>query len=298
MASKTILFGGSGLSGPVILEQYPDIISVGRKAPPDYIKNQHIPIKDLDDLGVLDSLDFDKVIFLVGNSNHHLINTQATMGLDFNVAPLKKALHYFQNRKIKKFLCFSTILLYDAHGVTPPVAEDQPINPYVNDYVFSKHLSEEVVKFYKDRVPTIVLRLSNIYGPTTLIRPDLIPTLVQNLLLRDRVEVWNKKPIRDFLYLADAAEAIVKLLDTDYTGVINLGSGRPTSVGRIAEILGGFAGKEVFDLGKEVSGPMSFWCDISLLTKLTGWQPKYSMEDGLKITYERMREFFKKEKNV
>ena len=237
MASKTILFGGSGLSGPVILEQYPDIISVGRKAPPDYIKNQHIPIKDL-----------DKVIFLVGNSNHHLINTQATMGLDFNVAPLKKALHYFQNRKIKKFLCFSTILLYDAHGVTPPVAEDQPINPYVNDYVFSKHLSEEVVKFYKDRVPTIVLRLSNIYGPTTLIRPDLIPTLVQNLLLRDRVEVWNKKPIRDFLYLADAAEAIVKLLDTDYTGVINLGSGRPTSVGRIAEILGGFAGKEVSQL--------------------------------------------------
>ena len=71
---KTILFGGSGFQGPIILEKYPDIISVGRSPIPDGLKNQHIQIDSIDDLSALDNLDFDKVIFLIGNSNHHEIN--------------------------------------------------------------------------------------------------------------------------------------------------------------------------------------------------------------------------------
>ena len=291
MNSKTILFGGSGFLGPIILEQYPDIISVGRNAPPDYIKNKHIPIKDLDDLSVLDSLDFDKVIFLIGSSNHHLINARATMGLDYNVTPLIKALFYFQKRKIKKFICFTTILLYDVKKMKPPVDETQPINPYINNYVFSKYLSEEVVKFYKDEVPTIIVRFTNIYGPTKLTRPDLVPTLIQNLLSQNEVDVWNTKPVRDFLYLGDAAEAIIKLIDTDYVGPVNLATGESVSVGRIVKILEELSGKKVKNLERRVSGPMNFQCDISLLKKLTGWEPKHTLEEGLKITYERMKKW-------
>ncbi len=48
MKNKTILFGGSGLLGPVILEKFPDIVSVGRTPPPSYIKNVHISINSLD----------------------------------------------------------------------------------------------------------------------------------------------------------------------------------------------------------------------------------------------------------
>lgn len=290
--SKTILFGGSGFLGPIILEQYPDIISIGRTPPPEYIKNKHFQINNLDDLSILDSLDFDKVIFLIGSSNHHLINNHPTMGLDYNVIPLKKALHYFQKRKLKKFVCFTTILLYDVNKMKIPVDESQLINPYINDYVFSKYLSEEVVKFYKDKVPIIIIRFSNIYGPSKLIRPDLVPTLIQNLLSpKDDVSVWSKKPVRDFLYLSDAAEAIIKLMETDYTGAVNLGTGSSVSIGKIAEILENISGKKIIDLNKEVPGPMNFQCDISLVNKLTGWHPKYSIEEGLSLTYERMKQW-------
>ena len=41
---------------------------------------------------VLDDIKFDKVIFLIGSSNHHEINKKVTMGLDFNVYPIKKIL--------------------------------------------------------------------------------------------------------------------------------------------------------------------------------------------------------------
>lgn len=291
MDSKTLLFGGSGFLGPIILEKYPEMISVGRTPLPPYLKNRHIPLDNLDDLSVLDSLDFDKVIFLIGSSNHHQINTRPAMGLEYNVTPLKKVLFYMQKRKLKKFVCFTTILLYDVKKMTLPVGEAQAIDPYINEYVFSKYLSEEVVRFYADKVPTIVVRFSNIYGPTMLIRPDVVPTLIQKVLSPHEVTVWNMKPVRDFLYLDDAAEAIVKLMDTAYTGVVNLGSGKTVSIGRIAEILEGLSGKKIVDLQKAVPGPMNFQCDISLVTKLTGWVPKHTIEEGLRLTYERMKQW-------
>ena len=104
--SKTILFGGSGFFGPVILNKDKDIISIGRTPPPKEILNEHIYLKSLDDLDKLDKLDFDKVIFLIGSSNHHEINLKPTMGVDFNVYPIQKILDYLKLRKIKKFLSF------------------------------------------------------------------------------------------------------------------------------------------------------------------------------------------------
>ncbi len=289
--NKIILFGGSGFLGPIILEKYPDIISIGRSPIPIYLKNKHIHIDNLDNLSFLDALDFDRVIFLIGSSNHHIINTKSTMGIEYNVLPLKKILFYLKKRKIKKFICFSTILLYDVAKMKLPVDESQLINPYINDYVFSKYLSEELAKFYSKEIPSIVVRFSNIYGPTRLTRPDLVPTLIQQALSPNEVSVWSKKPVRDFLYTPDAADAIVKLLHTDYTGPVNLGTGQSVSVGRIAEIIEELSGKKVKDLNKPVSGPMEFVCDITLVKKLTGWKPTHTIEEGLAKTYETMKQY-------
>lgn len=289
--SKTVLFGGSGFLGPIILEKYPDIISIGRSPLPTQLKNKHKSLSNLDDLAILDSLEFDKVIFLIGSSNHHVINAKPSMGIECNVLPLKKILFYLQKRKIKKFICFSTILLYDTKKMKLPVDETQPVNPYINDYVFSKYLSEELIKFYSDKIPSIVVRFSNIYGPTKLIRPDLIPTLIQKVLSPNKVTVWNIKPVRDFLYTPDAADAIVKLLDTDYIGPINLGTGKSVSVERIVGIIEDLSGKKIKDLNQPVSGPMHFVCDISRVKSLIDWEPKYSIEEGLRETYEIMKQY-------
>ena len=77
--SKTLLFGGSGFFGPIILKKYPKIISVGRSKPPKNVKNKHIHISSLSDLKKLDKIKFDKVIFLIGSSNHHIINNKKIM---------------------------------------------------------------------------------------------------------------------------------------------------------------------------------------------------------------------------
>ena len=292
--TKTLLFGGSGFFGPVILSKDKDIISVGRTKPPKYCQNQHIQIKDLNELYKLDKLDFDKVIFLIGSSNHHEININIDMGIDFNVYPLNKALDYFSKRNLKKFICFTTILLYDQSKLVLPVDENQEINPYVNKYIFSKYLSEQIIKFYQKSVPSIIVRLSNIYGYTELRRPDLVPTIMQDVFEKEKVEIWSDKPKRDFIFTEDAAEAVLKLLKTDFTGTLNLGSGKMSSLKYISEIIEDLSGKKIISKNYDVSGPMEFNTNIEKICNLTGWKPKFDIKEGLEKTFKIMKSYYLK----
>ncbi len=282
----TILFGGSGLLGSIMLRENPDIISVGRTKPLG-LSNTHIHVS-MDDLTVLDTIDFDKVVFFIGNSNHHILNKSCMSGIEYNVIPLKQVLYYLKGRKIKKFMCLTSILLYGNEEKGYPVSETEQIHPYQNEYLFSKYLAEEVVKFYSKEVPIINIRLSNIYGDTHLQRPDLIPTLVLDCITKDDVSVWNDKPIRDFIFASDACDAILKLLDTDYTGNINLGNGEMHSVREVCDILEKLSGKKIKSLDIEVTGVMKFMTDTSLLEKLTLWYPKHTLEEGITKTYNAM----------
>jgi nucleoside-diphosphate-sugar epimerase len=292
--SNTILFGGSGFFGPIILKKDPNIISVGRSAPSLNVSNKHIFIKNLDDFSNLNKLDFDKVIFLIGSSNHHEINKSQTMGIDFNVYPLKKILSFLKSKKIKKFICFTTVLLYDEQNLKFPVNEKNPINPYKNDYIFSKYLSEEVIDFYKDYIPSIIVRLSNIYGYSKLTRPDLVPTIINSILTKKSVSIWNTKPERDFIFAEDAADAVLKLLDSDFCGKVNLGTGKSHSIKEITDIIERLSNKKIISENKLVTGPMKLVIDTSLIKKIIDWQPKFSLEKGLIKTYEITKDLFNK----
>ena len=289
--NKTILLGGSGFLGPVILSKDPNIISVGRSPIDSSLKNKHLKLESLDKLEVLDDVDFNNVIFLIGSSNHHEINNKITMGIDYNVYPLQKILKYLSKRKLNKFICFTSMLLYDQKKLVNPVNEKQIINPYTNDYIFSKFLSEEIVRFYEKKVPSIIIRLSNIYGYTKLIRPDLVPTLMQNVLNNDKVTIWNDKPKREFIFTEDAADAILKLLNTNYTGVVNLGTGEMNSIKAITSEIEKLSGKKIKSLDKPVSGPMELEVDTKLTKKLIDWAPKFTLKQGLKKTYEIMKNY-------
>lgn len=288
---KTILFGGSGFFGPILLKKYPNIISVGRTKPPKGVKNTHINISNLNNLKKLDKIKFDKVIFLVGSSNHHIINKNINIGIKYNFDPMIKIMEYLKNKKIKKFICFTTILLYQNNKPSRKVSEKNKTNPYENNYIFSKHLLEEVVNFYKKNIPSIVVRLSNIYGYSKLKRPDLVPTLMQNVFKKKKIYVWNDKPIRDFIFAEDAADAVVKLMNSKFTGVINLGSGKSNSVKKLTNIISKYSDKKIETLNKKVTGPYKFLTNINLLKKVIKWTPKYSLEKGLLKTYNIMKNY-------
>ena len=287
---NTILFGGSGFFGPIILKKYPNIIYVGRTKPPKDLINKHIHITNLNNLKKLDKINFDKVIFLIGSSNHHIINKNINIGIEYNFNPMIKIMEYLKNKKIKKFICFTTILLYKKKS-NRRVSEKDEINPYENNYIFSKHLLEEVVNFYKNKIPSIIVRLSNIYGYSKLIRPDLVPTLMQKVFKKKKIYVWSDKPIRDFIFAEDAADAVVKLLNSRFTGVINVGSGKSNSVKNLIGIISKYSNKKIETLNNKVTGPYKFLTNINLLKKITKWVPKYTLEKGLYKTFNIMKNY-------
>lgn len=292
LGTDTILFGGSGFLGPYILQNYPGIISVGRNPPPT--SNRHIQVDSLTNLEVLRDVPFDKVIYIIGNTDHHNLEKEhipqgEPTAFDYHVIPLLQTLEQLKQYPIKKFVHFSTILMYDEKQITLPVSEHGPIDPYKNRYVLSKYLAEEACKFYARWMPIINIRLSNIYGPTPLKRFDLIHLLIHQLLDHSRGQVWSTEPERDFIYIEDAAHAIVQLLNTDYTGTLNLGTGTMTPVRGIVEILQEVSGCPITDLNQPVQGPVQFRCDMSTLEKLIDWEPRYTIEEGVKRTYELMK---------
>ena len=290
----TILFGGSGFLGPSILRAYPEIISVGRTVPP--APNRHIAIESLANLDCLKGVPFDKVIYIIGNTDHHNLEKQTIprdepTAFDYHVVPLLQTLEQLKQYPIKKFIHFSTILIYDEKKITLPVSEHAPIDPYKNRYVLSKYLAEEASRFYARWMPIITIRLSNIYGPTPLKRWDLIHVLSGKLIDEGKAQIWSSLPERDFIYVEDAAHAIVKLLSADYAGTLNLGTGTITSIARVIEILEEVSGGEITVLDKPVQGPMKFQCDMSTLRGLIDWTPRHSIEAGIRRTYQAMKSY-------
>lgn len=269
MKSKNIiLIGPSGFLGPAILRKYEKIIAVGRKKPPTYCKNKFILLKNIYNLSKLNNIKIDYVIYLIGNSNHHkLNNSDLIKSLKYNFLPLESALNYFKNRKILKFVCFSGALLYDQKKLKLPCNEKSSLNPYKNNYIFSKFLAEKIVEKYKDIVPIINIRLSNIYGPSTLERPDIVISIMNRLLWCKNAQVYSFKPMRDFIHLDDVADAIIKLLSSDFVGNINLGTGKATSIKRVCDIIQKITKKKITSLNKKMDGPYKYAHDISLLKK-------------------------------
>lgn len=294
MNNKTILIGPTGFLGPSFLKKNPSIIAVGRSGLPDYLDNDYLHIEDDLDFKKLDKLDFDNVIFLIGSSDHHILNASPSMAIEKNVLALSRFLWYLRDtkRSVKKIINFTTMLQYDTKKMTLPCNESQPRNPSVNNYVLSKFVSELITEQHRDIFSIIDVRISNVYGPTKLMRPDIVPSTTWSLLAGIKTSVWTKKPKRDFIYVDDAVEAVIKLLDTDYSGPVNLGSGTLSSVNDICIKLEELSGANILDQNLSVSGHMEFVQDISLIKSLIDWSPKKSLDEGLEITYYKMKDYF------
>ena len=114
---------------------------------------------------------------------------------------------------------------------------------------------------------------------------------MQELFKKKTISVWNNKPVRDFIFAEDAAEAVIKLLNSNYQGVVNVGSGKSHSVKELTEIISSVSGKTIKSKNIPVKGPYKFLTNINLLKKITKWKTKHSLKEGLTKTYEITKKF-------
>lgn len=183
-----------------------------------------------------------------------------------------------------------------------PMAEDAlltgPLEPTNEWYAIAKIAGIKLCDAYRRQYGCnfISAMPNNLYGPgdnfdleSSHVVPSLIRKIHQAKLDNSgTVSIWGTgKPLREFLYVDDCADAIVFLMKHySAEGHVNMGSGHEVSIGELAGRIGevvGFKGYYTFDTSRPDGTPRKL-LDVSLINEL-GWQAKTSLKDGLQNSY-------------
>ncbi len=187
---------------------------------------------------------------------------------------------------VKKFIFVSSAAVYGKQERTP-LQEDLVPNP-TDPYGLFKYFGEQLSLLWSREygVPTVSLRIFNIYGPRNPIGSD---ELVIGRFINLRKQgmpltiVGDGSDTRDFIHVRDAARALVLSAESDtltHGEVLNIGSGVETSLKTLAQHIGGPV-TYVESLEHSHSGPNRRVADISKAKELLHWEPQISLTDGL-----------------
>lgn len=131
------------------------------------------------------------------------------------------------------------------------------------------------------------------YGPNE--RPErLVPSVIGSILRGETARCTAGTQIRDFIFVEDAARAFVALLESDFSGAVNIGSGQPISVKdmatRLAEKLGRPDLVQFGAIENRTAEPPLLVADTRLLLAETSYSPRESLDSGLDKTIAWWRE--------
>ena len=198
-----------------------------------------------------------------------------------NVQGTAHMLECARHARVEKFVYAASSSCYGLASV--PTREDHPIEPRY-PYALSKYLGEQAAlhwhRVYK--LPVNSIRIFNAYG--TRSRTSGAYGAVFGVFLRQKLAgrpytvVGDGSQTRDFTYVTDVAHAFLAAAETPRIGrVYNLGAGKPQSVNRLVELLGG----EKIRIPKRPGEPDCTWADISRITSELDWRPQVSFEEGV-----------------
>lgn len=176
-----------------------------------------------------------------------------------------------------------------------PIKEAHPTRP-INSYGIVKVAIENylLAAARNGELSPLILRLSNPYGPRQ--GHDGVQGVISTFLSRIYrglpVEVWgNGSVVRDYIYVSDVASLCQRLVDTNVTGVFNVGSGAGVSIAEILEIVRQVTrdGAEVIYKDGRVLDVERNFLDIAAIKKEFGWEPAYDLRSGIEETWEWIR---------
>jgi nucleoside-diphosphate-sugar epimerase len=202
---------------------------------------------------------------------------------------------------VGRYLYSSSACIYPDYlqvdeNVRPLREEDAyPANPQ-DAYGWEKLVAERLALYYSDEfgIPVRVVRFHNIYGPNGTWdggREKAPAALCRKIAMVEdggEVEIWGDgNQTRSFCYIDDCVEGIFRLMRSDHSEPINLGTDRMVSINELARIIIEISGKR--DIGiRHVDGPQGVRgrnSDNTRLREVLGWEPRIDLEEGLEPTY-------------
>lgn len=192
--------------------------------------------------------------------------------------------------------CIYPMYLQESPDVTPLKEPDAyPADPE-EGYGWEKLYTEKLCQYYTEegRVPTRVARFHNIYGPLGTYdggrekAPAAISRKVALATDGGEIEVWGDgQQTRSYTYVDDCVDGIYRLMQSEHTTPLNLGTDRLISVDALVDLVSEIAGKKLvkqhlLDKPQGVRGRNS---DNSMLREVLGWEPPTPLEKGIEATY-------------
>ena len=176
-----------------------------------------------------------------------------------------------------------------------PIDEKHPKQPQ-SPYSASKIGADAMaLSFYNAfELPVTIARPFNTYGPRQSARA-VIPTIITQIAGgKKKIQLGDVTPTRDFSYVNDTCRGLIAIVESDNTvgKEINISSNFEISVGDTLNIIKDLMNSSVefiidnFRIRPEKSEVFRLWGDNTLINQLTGFSPKYSIEEGLKETIE------------
>lgn len=238
-----------------------------------------------------------------GEHDADVMHNSATINL--NIA------HYGQKIGIKKIFYSSSACMYPEYNQldpeNPKCSEDSayPAAPD-SEYGWEKLFSERMYLAYSRNygMNVRIARFHNIFGPegTWTGGKEKAPAAMCRKVAEahdgGEIEIWGDgRQTRSFLYIDECLEGVRRLMDSDFTGPVNIGSEEMVTINQLAEIAMEIAGKKL--TLKHIPGALGVRgrnSDNKLIEQKLGWRPHYALKDGMRITYTWVNEQVKNAK--
>jgi len=237
------------------------------------------------------SQDYDYVVNLAGYVDH----SKSNQIVKTHFKGCKNLANYFLNTEIKKFVQIGSSIEYGKEK-SPQKENNKKFKKTSSVYGSAKLSSTKYLLNLKKKYnfPSVILRLYLIYGPNQDAN-RIIPITIINSVQNNKFDCSKGKQLRDFLYIDDLINAIIKTLRgrNSVGQIINIGSGKPISIKKLILNICRLAkgGRPQFGKislrGDEID---KLYPNITKSTKLLNWKPKISLKNGLKKTIK----YFKK----
>lgn len=254
--------------------------------------------------------------YLHGDENTELLSLQTNLAIDANV------FRACQELAVQKIIYPSSVSVYPLGrqqypgAVFSEAAFDWPqhydhVSPFRmsidpdGGYGLAKVLAEIELNMIKG-IRIGIARIFSAYGENEPLGENshVLSRLIRSAVCGEPMVIWGDgTQTRDYLYVSDCAEALIKLADkltdiqslsadmgrtpVDGAIVVNVGAGKAISINELAKKIIAISGKDikpVYEREKPV-GPVSRTADISRAKALLGWEPKVGLEEGLERTY-------------
>lgn len=303
---KILVTGGSGFVGghliPHLANEGHEVVSLSRRESKENynFKTISLDLSNYDPKASSISKQFEAIIHLAGtvSVNEMIKNPKEHLQNNINsTINLLEDIRLNNPNGLLIFLSSEKVYGKGESGIEGEITEESPAEPS-ETYGVSKLISEELIKAYHHcyGLQYIILRSGNIFGPGQ--KPELfIPSVINKIICKpESVTVGNLAVYRNFIYVDDACEAVLKCLNT--SEAINQTFNLTSYNFKIAEVL-----QEILNLSHSKGIQPNIVQDQNLFrtselnakrvvincdkaNRVLGWNPKFPFPEAIKITFE------------